>query len=176
MDVTPTGNRGKELLAGMVLLVLGLFFLGIRLTGRGGQYVLVAIGAAFLLSYVLTRDDDLLAPGSLLTGLGLGIALRPAEWEQGTSVLLGLGVGLLAMHVLTVAFAKRSMAPSTSLLPGTALTILGLIEALAAGGLLRFIAVWWPVAVVLAGALILRQHIAGPGRRSGTSPNEAADA
>ncbi|MDR7417852.1 MAG: hypothetical protein QN178_02970 [Armatimonadota bacterium] len=163
----PSGQH-RELVAGTILFVLGLVFLAIRITGSGGQYVLVAVGVAFLLAYVWSRDDDLLAPGSLITGLGLGIALQPVGWEEGTSVLLGLGVGLLGMYVLSMTMTKRPNAPFASLIPGTALLVLGLLEALADGGLLRFIARWWPLAPVVAGGAILwRQFKSGSTRAVG---------
>jgi hypothetical protein len=165
----PSGQH-RELVAGTILFVLGLVFLGVRLTASGGQYVLVAVGIAFLLAYVWSRDDDLLVPGSLMTGLGLGIALQPVGWEEGTSVLLGLGVGLLGMYVLSMTLAKRPTAPAASLIPGTALLVLGLLEALADGGLLRFIARWWPLAPVVAGAAILwRQLKSRPRRAAGSA-------
>jgi hypothetical protein len=145
----------RELRAGAILTLLGLVFLAVRLSSTAGRYLLTAIGVAFLMAYLWTRDDDLLVPGAILTGLGLGIALQPEGWEEGTFVLLGLGLGLLGLYVLGHLVARHPPAPSASLVPGTALLLLGLLEAFATGGLLRIIARWWPVAPLAAGVFIL---------------------
>lgn len=163
--MAPRGQL-RELVAGTILLVLGVIFLIVRLTARGGQYLIAAVGIAFLLGYVWSRDDDLLVPGSLITGLGLGMALQPVGWEEGTYVLLGLAAGLLATYALSIILSARPIAPAASLVPGAALAVLGLLEALATGGLLRFIARWWPLALVVGGGSILWRLFTSGSRRT----------
>src|SRR3972149_3746454 len=91
--------------AGMVLIVLGgLFLLEQRVGGGGGgggavggEAVVALIGIAFLIAYALTRQYGFLVPGGILTGLGIGIIYENRLEGNGAPVLLGLGVGFLAI-------------------------------------------------------------------------------
>jgi hypothetical protein len=148
-------ERRHKLIPGLMLTAMGVLFLIILNTQRGSPFILAAIGVSFLVAFAWTREYHLLVPGCLLAGLGLGIAVRPVGWEQGAPVLIGLGAGLVGVHVLSGIWVGDTPPPRTWLLPGTALFALGVVEALATGGLLRFLVRWWPLALVVAGGFML---------------------
>lgn len=90
---------------GIVLIALGLFFLGLQSHLFGGEIVVSLIGACFLVPYFAggRRQFGLLIPGSLLTFFGFGVMFAAQNiWPpaNGMVIMLGFAVGFAGVHLL----------------------------------------------------------------------------
>lgn len=153
-----------------VLIALGVVFLVVQQAGVGGEAIVLAIGAAFLVAYAMTGTYGFLVPGGIMTGLGAGI-LYNAQTGNGGAVVLGLGLGFLSIYVLS----RRVPAGWWPLIPGGILTVIGLATAANREGLLGEIARWWPVALILAGLAILLRRRNGAVERDTVAPYRPDD-
>ncbi len=92
---TPRRTRAPRrdpggLVAGLVIAGIGLFFLAGQLEPDIGRFVTLFIGLALLAVFVVQREYGFLVPGSILTGVGIGIVLDSAasgEAESGVMML-----------------------------------------------------------------------------------------
>lgn len=92
-------------IGGIVLIALGVFFLGLQLHWFGGEAAVLLIGLSFLIPYLATgrRQIGLLVPGCLLTCLGAGVILAARSfWPawNGMVILLALAAGFAGVSVL----------------------------------------------------------------------------
>ncbi len=151
----------RRSVAGVVLIVLGVLFLLVQRLGVGGEAVVALIGAAFLTAYALTRQYGFLVPGGIMTGLGIGILYENRLAANGAPVLLGLGLGFVAIYAIS---ALRGRMPGDwwPLIPGTVLTVIGLMRAAQATGTLQTIGRWWPLALILIGLYVVVRRPARP--------------
>lgn len=99
--------RGRNNLAGLVLVAVGVLLLLARMTGGSfgpasgeftGGMVLFTIASCFLFFAFWRRIYALVIPGSILAGLAIGVPF--ASLTNGVSVLWGLALGFLAILVL----------------------------------------------------------------------------
>jgi hypothetical protein len=90
------------LVAGLVIAGLGLFFLAGQLEPDIGRFVTLVIGLGLLAVFVVTREYGFLVPGSILTGVGIGVALEPATNGAADSgvMMLALAGGFLGIWLL----------------------------------------------------------------------------
>lgn len=155
--------RGQQV-GGIVLILVGIAFLLAQYIPDVGDFVVLLIGLAFLAAHALTGAYGFLIPGGILTGLGSAIALTQRAPISGTAeggiIVLGLGLGFASIWLIS-ALARRREHHWWPLIPGGILSLIGL--GLLAGStgerLLRLLAIWWPMALVLAGlALILQRN------------------
>lgn len=144
--------RGRPNNAGLVLIGLGVVLLLSRLISvpvdfTGGM-VLLTIGSVFYFFGLWKRIYGLIIPASILTGLSVGVTF--ADLTNGVSVLWGLALGFLAIHLLGQAlFRMRSSWPT---IPAAILFGVGLIVAVTS--LPSFLAaglVWVPLLLIGAG-------------------------
>jgi hypothetical protein len=140
--------------AGLVIAGLGLFFLAGQLEPDIGRFVALFIGLALLAVFVVTREYGFLVPGSILTGVGIGIALEPAlngDTEGGVT-MLALAGGFLAIWLLGSLY-RLPQNHWWPLIPGGILTLIGLVQLSRSDveGALRL----WPVILILLGSLAL---------------------
>jgi hypothetical protein len=146
------------LVAGLVIAGLGLFFLAAQLEPDIGRYVTLFIGLALSSVFVIRRDYGFLVPGSILTGIGIGLALEPAlaDQMQGSLMLLSLAGGFLAIWVIGSMY-RLPQNHWWPLIPGGILTLVGLVQLSRTDGenALRL----WPVILVLIGALVLARTL-----------------
>jgi len=163
-----TRERQRGLVAGLILIVLGLAFFAGQYVQVPGWVFLSALGVIFLVVYLVQRAYGYLVPAGMLLGLGAGLALGGEGGRFGGGVIVGgLGVGFLAIYVIDRLYTRASTV--WPLYPGGILALVGLLLVLAAQGLiprdvLILLATWWPLGLVLIGAwLIFRQM----GRRGG---------
>jgi hypothetical protein len=122
--------------------------------------VLPAIGALFMLSGILTRNEGLMVPGGILGGIGLGAYLvgGPFTWDselqQGGVFLMAFALGWVSITVISALFAKRI---TWALIPAAILAAIG--GALYFGGIfmdvLEVAGKLWPLAMVVAGGAII---------------------
>lgn len=147
--MTPRGS-----VAGVVLIVLGILFFLAQRWGVGGEAVVAAIGIAFLTAYALTRQYGFLIPGCIMTGLGIGIIYENRIDGNGAPILLGLGVGFLAIYAVS---SLRGRMPGDwwPLIPGAALSFIGLMFAADATGARAAVGRWWPAVLILIGLYVV---------------------
>jgi hypothetical protein len=166
MSQQRTRNRG----AGLVLILLGLFFLvqqlrpGLMSTYFSWPLLIVGVGGIFLLAALLTREGAFAIPGTIVSGVGTLLLWQnyTGEWESWAyawTLIPGfVGIGIILAHLL----GERK---SGSLAGGLALVTISasaflLFATVANAGwyLLRF----WPVGLILVGALMLGRAILRP--------------
>jgi hypothetical protein len=156
----------RGLTAGLVLLLLGGFFLLSRTFDLSGPGVILSlIGTIFLVLSAIRGFRGPLLPGGVLLGLGAGFLLRtPLEWllPRWATIVLGLGAGFLLVALIDRAAGHGARRPSP-LVPGVILVAVAIFGALAQntplldviGGLENL----WPWALVLVGALLVGQAV-----------------
>jgi hypothetical protein len=148
----------RSLTAGLVLLVLGGFFL----LSRSGV-ILSLIGTIFLVLSAVRGFRGPLLPAGVLLGLGAGFLLRgplAALLPPWATLVLGLGAGFLLVALLDRVAGHAGRRPSP-LVPGVILVAVAFFGALAQHtpvlDVLRRIESLWPWALVAAGALLVVQ-------------------
>jgi hypothetical protein len=153
----------RNVAPGLLLIGLGALLYLVQAAVIGGETLLPLIGAALLGAYALTRQYAFLVPGSIMTGLGIGILWDAQTAYQGGAVLVGLGLGFGMVCVVDL-IMKHTRAPWWPLIPAGILTIIGvLIEAGREGYLADF--TWLgPIVLVMIGIVVL--IIQGTGRGS----------
>jgi hypothetical protein len=157
-----TQKRG--VIAGIILIVLGLVFLAAQFFGGAGDaVVLLLIGGGFVYGYFSHQQYGLLIPGGILVGLGLGSLLEqtmPLDDGFGT---VGLGVGFILIYLIDL--VRRGTTSWWPLAPGTILVLIGLAE-----GYPEFQA-WfsrgWPLLLILFGLLLLVRTLRAGYHRTG---------
>ena len=145
-------------MAGLVIAGIGLFFLAGQVEPNIDRFVPMFIGLAVLAVFVVTREYGFLVPGSLITGVGIGIVLDSAatgEAESGV-MMLGLAGGFLGIWVIGSIY-RLSQNHWWPLIPGGILTLIGLVQmtSIDVAGALRL----WPIVLIVGGAFLLAQAI-----------------
>lgn len=145
-------------MAGLIIAGLGLFFLAAQLEPDIGRFVTLFIGLALLAVFVIRRDYGFLVPGSILTGIGIGLALEPAlvDQMQGSLMLMSLAGGFLGIWVIGSIY-RLPQNHWWPLIPGGILMLVGLVQLSRADAenALRL----WPLILVLVGALVLTRTL-----------------
>jgi hypothetical protein len=140
--------------AGLVIAGLGLFFLAGQIEPDIGRFVTLFLGLALLAVFVVRREYGFLVPGSILTGVGIGVALEPAvDGAQDSGVMmLALAGGFLGIWLLGSLY-RLPQNHWWPLIPGGILTIIGLVQLSRTDihGALRL----WPIILIILGALFL---------------------
>jgi hypothetical protein len=140
----------------VLLIAIGVGALVLQAVPDVGAWVVLLIGLALMAAFVATRDYGALVPGSIMTGLGVGIALAATNDVSGEAsggvIVLGLGLGFLSIWLISGVMHLERHHP-WPLIPGGILSVVGL--ALLVGGasvdLLRF----WPVVLIALGAIVI---------------------
>jgi len=144
--------------AGLVIAGVGLFFLAGELEPDIGRFVTLIIGLALLAVFVVRREYGFLVPGSILTGIGIGIALAPAAVGDDNSgvMMLTLAGGFLGIWVLGSIY-RLPQNHWWPLIPGGILTLIGMVQLSRSDvdGALQL----WPVVLIVIGALVLGRTI-----------------
>jgi hypothetical protein len=144
--------------AGLVIAGVGLFFLAGQLEPDIGRFVPLFIGLALLAVFVINREYGFLVPGSLLTGVGVGIILGAAasgDAESGV-MMLAIAGGFLGIWVLGSIY-RVPQNHWWPLIPGGILTLIGLVQLsrTEVSGAVTL----WPVILIIVGALVLARTI-----------------
>lgn len=159
-------NDRRGLTIGVVLLVLGTFFLLSRAFNFSGPGVILClIGAIFLALSAIRGMRGPLLPGGILLGLGAGFLLRtPLEWAlpRWATIVLGLGAGFLLVALLDRIAGRGGRRPSP-LVPGAVLVAVALFAALAQLTpileVVERVEDLWPWALVAAGVVLVGQAV-----------------
>ena len=143
-------------MAGLVIAGIGLFFLAGQLEPDIGRFVTLFIGLALLAVFVIRREYGFLVPGSILTGIGIGLALEPATVDDSGVMLLALAGGFLGIWVLGSLY-RLPQNHWWPLIPGGILTLIGLVQ-LTSTDVASALSLW-PIILIVVGALVLGRTI-----------------
>src|SRR5512140_760036 len=100
--------NAKQVIPGLILILLGIVLLLSQYFDFGPGLLLLLLGFLFLIAFFFTRSLGLLIPGCILAGLGIGIVFGRAPMREDVSVLIGLGLGFLAIFAIQLAVGGRS--------------------------------------------------------------------
>ena len=149
--------RQRRIGAGLVLIVVGLsLYFQERYMHIGDEAVLLILGAAFLGGFFYKRQFGLLIPGCLLLGLGLGSAGEAWVDPSADSILLGLGLGFVAIWILGFLVEKRRH--FWPLIPGAALILTAIPQS---DDLVSYLFVNWQLILILIGVALLAAAFLG---------------
>ena len=142
-------------LPGVILIVVGVTLFAVQLLHLDGDVIVLVIGLVFAIAFAGTRRYGLLIPAGILTGLGLGIVLEDSG-VQGEPVVLGLGMGFLAIYGADL-LTSGARAPGRwwPLIPGAILTVIAGAESTFGAEGARLIELGWPILLIAAGAWLL---------------------
>jgi hypothetical protein len=154
-----SGERDQVVFA-IVLIAIGLIGLVTQLWQPSpdvGGWVVLVIGLAFVGIFAYTRRYGFAVPAGVLTGLGAGIVVSesvswPTSEGQGGAVVLGLGLGFLAIMALQ-SFGSEVRNGWWPAIPGTVLSVVG--AALLVGGQAVQLLEYWGVAIIAIGLIVL---------------------
>ncbi|MCP4427889.1 MAG: hypothetical protein GY803_25680 [Chloroflexi bacterium] len=162
-------EKRNEFIWGVILIGVGLF----ALTGqfidfnwnwdRLGIFFLPALGAAFLLWGILSRQAGLIIPGGIISGIGWGAALITGPMSglggdsEGGVFMLVFAAGWVLITVLTAVFTSKTH--WWPLIPGGIMALIG--AGILFGGVfmkgLTLLGQIWPVFLILLGLFVLFQ-------------------
>jgi hypothetical protein len=142
-------------LPGVILIVVGVTLFAVQLLHLDADVIVLVIGLVFAIVFAGTRRYGLLIPAGILTGLGVGILLEDFG-VQGEPVVLGLGLGFLAIYAAD-SLTTGARAPSRwwPLIPGAILTVIACAESTFGAEGARLIEQGWPILLIAAGAWLL---------------------
>jgi hypothetical protein len=150
----PMNPNRRQIIPGLILIVLGIVFLLTQYFEFGPGLFLILLGLIFLIPYIFTRSYGLLIPGCILAGIGVGLAFERALSRPDVTVSVGLGLAFLAIFLVQLIVAGSSH--WWPLVPGGILLLAGFAELEPQGQVLLEKA--WPLALIAIGLAIL----AGP--------------
>lgn len=156
----------NRLVAGGVLIVLGVITLAVTRFARSDVIAPLVIGSAFMVWFAFSQSYGLLIPACIMTGIGAGVVFDSMYRGVNEPVLLCLGLGFIAIYVIDRLMGNRRPGGWWPLIPGGILLLVGW-QALFVSEILQM---WWPLALVIIGLiLVLRQPRvpSGPDRSSG---------
>jgi len=173
MDATSTNRPRPErripgaYVAGLVLIVAGVFGFASELVNGAGQVLVLAVGVAFLALFAWSRAYGLLVAGGILTGLGGGLVAAMAV-GAGESVLVpvGLGSGFLLIYVLDLLTASN-VNRWWPLIPGSILLLAGPFSGATGEAAHTAAAQWSPAVLVVFGIIVLLRQLRSRGTPGG---------
>jgi hypothetical protein len=173
MSGAPQGTRtqARDQMALAVILILvgvaGLAGQVLHLTANLGGLIVIAIGLGFAVAFAFTRHYGFLVPGGIMTGLGAGIiaseSLALADDQPGGAIVLGLGLGFLAIWVVG-AIARVERNHPWPLIPGGILAVIGAV--LVIGGQMVNLLDYWGIGAIAVGIVVLWRSFAETRARS----------
>jgi len=152
-------NPSNLIVFAVILIAVGIGGLVLQNTEAPpdiGGWIVLIIGLAFLGAFAYTRQYGFLVPGAIMTGLGAGIiasqSLTLTDDEAGGVVLLGLGLGFLAIWVIGV-IVHVDEHHWWPFIPGGILATIGAVL-LIGGQAVDLLDYWWVVLIGL-GVIVL---------------------
>ncbi|ADI15618.1 hypothetical protein [Truepera radiovictrix] len=147
---------------GLVLIVLGVFFLLARLMDTG-VLTLPLLSALLIAVGLLRRESAWFIPGGILAGIGLGAFLVEAlplapvlsDEAEGGVFLLSFALGWVGVFALSSRFGDEKL--TWALIPALVMTVIGglLLSAGVGARILEGLSYAWPLALVGFGAYLL---------------------
>lgn len=159
-------RRRGSWVGGLVLIILGAIFLINQLNPDliSGWIFLTGLALIFLAAYVSTRQYGFLIPGCIFLGLGVPVALMDNKviadsTGQGGLVVVGLGLGFVAIWLIDTLVARGRPGAWWPLIPGVILLLVGASILAENQGWLASIGQWWPLIFIIIGVWILLDRL-----------------
>ncbi len=166
-------HRGG-VVGGLILILLGVLFLVQQALPDffGGWLFLVGLAVVFLVAYIATRQYGYLIPGCILMGLGIplaviqiqtsqpGWAVDTVSTDQGGFLVLGLGLGFVAIFLIDLLVSRGRPGVWWPLIPGGIITLAGLAILSQNEQWLQSLGQWWPLALIIVGIWIIVSRVA----------------
>jgi hypothetical protein len=153
-------RRDDRVAGGIVLLLIGLFLLGVQAVPDIGRLIPLFLGSVLLAIGILRREHGLIIAGCVVGGVGLGVALQGAVTgvEAGAVVILSLGLGFVAIYAISLLLGLPE-AHWWPLIPGGIILLVGVVvlSGRVVGDAMR----WWPVALIAVGLLVVARALLG---------------
>lgn len=161
------------LIGGLILLFVGVIaligqFVPDAMGELFGTFLLLGLGLVFLFLGIMTREAGWFIPGGILTGLGMGTGFIVSPLsdrfggDEGGWFLLLFAAGWLLIPIMTAIFARETH--WWALIPAAIIGLVGL--SVLYGGVfmntLEWVGKLWPVALIIAGGLLLWKVRRGP--------------
>lgn len=144
----------NKLFLGLILILLGLFFLlKTQISDHFSLFILL-VGVFFLVLYLITKVYGLLIPGGILTGLGFGLIYQD---KNNALFFIFLGLGFILIYILGLIRGKSPLWP---VIPGGILLGIGIYEELLARGVIPYnfikkFSPYWPVILIIIGLYLI---------------------
>ena len=155
-------EKRNALIAGALLIVIGLFLLGGRilpdyLNFFSGEFIIIGIGLIFLLFAIFTRRGGLAVPGMIISGVGgiLYYQNTSGDWSS-WSYLWTLIPGFVGLGVILAGLLSREKPHFDS--GGLVLVVISALGFLLFGGAFGLnwdITQYWPFLLIGAGLIVL---------------------
>jgi hypothetical protein len=146
-------DRGA-LVAGIVVIGIGLFLLLAQLVPDTGTWIPLIVGLVFLAAALYRREYGFLVPGGIISGVGVGVLLEPALDEPwtGAVMLLSIAAGFASIWVLGQLMRLPQNHP-WPLVPASIIALVAGVQLADADvdGVLR----WWPLIIIAFGVVII---------------------
>jgi len=157
-------RRGQRVVAGLVLIGIGLTLYGFELyAGLGRTAVIFVAGTAFLAAYLVSRTFGFLVPAALMLGMGAGDLVERLTTFHASSTLW-LGIGFLGVSAFAWIYERRKTI--WPLVPGTLLILFAVPDA---WRIVDLVHRHWPLLLVAVGVAVLFGAFAGSGRKGRSS-------
>lgn len=167
-------NRRGSIIGGIILILLGLFFLAREIVPQYFQFldwpvIIIGGGIIFLLWALLSGTGGLAVPGSILAGIGgiLYYQNLTGDWES-WSYIWALIPGFVGIGIFIGSLIDRNFKNSIS--AGLTLILISAILLFAFGsafGLAPQVTKYWPVLLIVLGVIALvRTLIVGSKRKA----------
>ncbi len=144
----------NKLFLGLILILLGVFFLLKTHISDNFSLFLLLVGIFFLILFLITKIYGLLIPGGILTGLGLALI-----YQNRSSALFFIffGLGFILIYILGLIKGKSPFWP---LIPGGIFLGIGIYEELLNRGIIPYnfikkISPYWPVILIIIGLYLI---------------------
>ena len=149
----PIRDRGA-LVAGIVVVGIGLFLLLAQIVPDTGTWIPLIVGLVFLAAALYRREYGFLVPGGIISGVGVGVLLQATldePWD-GVIILLSIAAGFASIWVLGQLLRLPDNHPWPFIPAGIIALVAGVQLADAdVDGVLR----WWPLIIIALGVLII---------------------
>ncbi len=155
-------------MAGFIIVGIGVFLLLAQLVPDVGRWIPLIVGLIFIAVFVARREYGFLIPGSIISGVGVGVLLANVVDEPlaGAVMVLSLAGGFLAIWVIGSLMRlprtsgtpwERELAPYDwgPLIPGGILALIGVVLLTEAD--VEGVLSWWPLIIIAIGLLIIGQ-------------------
>jgi len=145
-------ERKGQIVAGIILILLGLSFSGIRfIIGFHHNTFFLLLGGLFIAAYFYKDLYGLLIPGCLIIGLGITSGHFGLFRYSPYYNTLGLGLGFVAIYVIDL--LNKGKSHWWPLIPGGILTFLELSTR--PYNFWGFFHVIWPIIIILLGLYMI---------------------
>lgn len=177
--------KRNEWIGGVLLIVIGLFFLlnqfvDLPVMENLATFFMLGLGIFFLVWGVLTRNDGLMIPGGILSGIGLGIVLvTSGRWEDSGDTSGAVFMGAFALGWVLITVFSALFTDETHWWPLIPAAVMALISAaLFVEGPFQVALDWlgklWPLALIIGGIAILlgARRLKDSGGKTADLPDE----